>query len=477
MYCTVLTGEQIELIHSKSLYILDHVGVFVPHNETLDRFEEYGAKIDRSDSRVRIPPELVMSMIGKSGKQFTLYGRDKNRIAQFGYGKRNYNSSGGQAFWLDEVGKDRREPVLGDVKTAARIADCLGQINVVGAMADPQEIPLEVRCIEVTAELIKNTTKPIHHWFHDRSSAKFIVEIMIALRGSDKEAAKFPICYPFLEPISPLRFPFNGIDVLYETAKINLPVPVGPMAQTGLSAPATLAGTMAQENAEILAGICITQLISPGVPVCYGGICHAFDMSTTQLIFAGPEQAIYGVAMTQLGKYYGLPVYINSGMTDAKRPDAQAGAEIAATLVLAASAGADIYGHMGICGVDQGGSPDMLVFQNEIISYVESVTRTIEFSDETFAVDEIEASGPGGTFIDREHTVKHFRKELWFPELLDRKYFQQWLENGALSMEERCRQRKEGIIGTHEPEPVSPELGRALDKIVTGAKQCLLRKS
>ena len=89
------------------------------------------------------------------------------------------------------------------------------------------------------------------------------------------------------------------------------------------------------------------------MPVCYGGICHAFDMRTTQLIFAGPEQAIFGVAMTQMGKHYGLPVYINVGLTDSKRPDAQAGLEAGVTLAFGAAAGADIFGHMGICGVDQ----------------------------------------------------------------------------------------------------------------------------
>lgn len=476
MFCRVLSDEQIVLIHNASLAILDRVGVIIPHDKVLELFTGAGARVEDTTRRVKIPPELTMSLLEKSGKQFTLYGRDISKIAQFGYGKRNYNSSGGQAFWLDEIGKERREPTLKEVATAARFADALEWINIAGAMADPQEIPLEVRCIEVTAELIKNTTKPIHHWFHDRASAKFIVDMIIALRGSEKLAEDYPICYPFLEPISPLRFPFNGIDVLFETAKINLPVPVGPMAQMGLSAPATLAGTMAQENAEILAGICITQLIRAGMPVCYGGICHAFDMATTQLVFSGPEQAIYGVAMTQMGKHYGLPVYINSGMTDAKRPDAQAGLEMGATLVLGASAGADIYGHMGICGVDQGSSLDMLVLQNEVISYVESVLRPIEFTEETFALGEIEEIGPGGTFIDRDHTVRHFRKELWFPKLLDRQYFQQWLEAGASSMEERCRERKEEILQAHRPKPIPEELEKTLNHIINDAKRHLIQR-
>lgn len=340
-------------------------------------------------------------------------------------------------------------------------------------MSDPYELPVEWRCVAVAAEMIKNTTKPITFWFHDRASAKYLIELITALRGDEKTAQEYPLCYPFLEPISPLRFPFNGIDLLFETARLNMPVPIGPMAQMGMSAPATVAGTMAQENAEILSGICITQLIREGLPVCYGGICHAFDMRTTQLIFSGPEQAIFSVAMTQLGKYYGLPVYINVGLTDSKRPDAQAGLECGATLVMGASTGADIFGHIGICGVDQASSLDILVMQSEIISYVESVNRELEFSDDTFAVDLIEEVGPGGSFIDKMHTAEHFRNELWFPSLLDRDYYATWKAKGAESMETRCRVRKEEILANHQVEPLSRDIARTVDRIVEAARKDL----
>jgi trimethylamine--corrinoid protein Co-methyltransferase len=259
--------------------------------------------------------------------------------------------------------------------------------------------------------------------------------------------------------------------LLFEAARLNLPVPIGPMAQMGVSAPATIAGTIAQENAEILAGICITQLVRPGTPVCYGGICHAFDMATTQLIFSGPEQAIFGVAMTQMGKRYGLPVYINVGLTDSKRVDAQAGLETGVTLVLGAAAGADIFGHMGICGVDQASSLDMLVFQDEVISFVESVLREISFDDEALGLDVVEDVGPGGTFIDREHTVRHFRKQLWFPRLLDRNFYEAWLKAGAADTEERCRRRKEEILQKHRVEPLSPDVERELDGIAAAARR------
>ncbi len=476
MISKVLSPEQIERIHNASLEILERVGVVIPHDEMLGRFADAGARVDRKAQRVWISADLVMQSLNQAGKQFTIYGRDVSRKAEFGCGKRNYNSIAGEASWIEEPSRQRRYATLDDVATACRLADALDCLTISGAMADPHEIPAEFRCIEVLAAMIKNTTKPLTFWLHDRVSAKYLIEMTIALRGDEKTAKEFPLWYPFLEPISPLRFPFNGIDLLFETSRLNLPVSVGPMAQMGLSAPGTVAGTMAVENAEILTGICITQLVQPGTAVCYGGICHAFDMRTTQMIFAGPEQAIFGVAMTQMGKHYGLPVYINVGLTDSKRADAQAGLETAVTLALGASAGADIFGHMGICGVDQASSLEMLVMQHEVISYVESTMREIDVSDDTLGLNVIEEVGPGGTFIDQMHTVEHFRNELWFPQLLNRDFYQAWLDDGAKTMEDRCREKKEHLLKNHDVEPVSQDVQRAMDGILAAARRNLVEQ-
>jgi trimethylamine--corrinoid protein Co-methyltransferase len=474
MLAQILTPRQIQAVHETSIRTLEKVGILLPHEDMLSRLEDAGAKVDHAEHRAWIPEHLVVSCLATAGKQFVIYGRDVHQQASFGTGARNYNASAGQASWVDEPGGPRRYATLADVQAAARCCDALPSINIAGAMADPHEVPIEYRCVEVLATMIRSTTKPLTLWFHDRVSAKYIVEMMIALRGSVKAASERPLCYPFLEPISPLRFPRNGVDLLYETARLNLPVPIGPMAQMGSSSPATMAATLAQENAEILAGVCITQMIQPGMPVCYGGIPHAFDMRTTQLIFSGPEQAIFGVAMTQMGKHYGLPVYINSGLTDSKIPDAQAGLEAGMTLVLGAAAGADIFGHMGISGVDQGGSLDMLVLQAEIIAYVESVMRRMEFGDEALALDVIAERGPGASFLDHEHTAAHFRRELWFPGLLNRQFYQAWLEEGGMSLQKRCQQKKESILANHHPQPVAPDVDRAVEDILHAARKELV---
>ena len=471
MQVKILNDSQIEKIHYKSLEILEKTGFYVPHDEILNRFKELGALVNYKSNIVKITPSLVNELISKATKQFTIYGRDLSKMAEFGKGKRNYNSSAGQAFWIDELGGPRRYPNLNDVETATRFADVLNQINIPGAMSDPMEVPLEWRSLSVALTMIKNTTKPITFWYYDRTSAKFLNELLIILRGDKESAEKYPLFYPLFEPISPLSFPYNGIDLLFETSQLNLPVHIGPMAQMGISAPPTIVGTLTQENAEILAAVCITQLIREGMPVCYGGICHAFDMRTSQIIFGGPEQAIYSIAMTQMGKFYGFPVYINAGLIDSKDLDAQAGLESGITLALGASSGADIFGHMGICGMDQGASLDILAMQAEIISYVETINKTIDASDEAFFSDAVNQIGPKGSFLKDRRTAKVIRKELWFPSLLDREGYENWLKNGSVSMKTRCQKFKDETLKKYQPQPLEKSIEEDLQKWLNKAKK------
>jgi trimethylamine--corrinoid protein Co-methyltransferase len=470
---TVLSGDQITRLHNASLEILQTVGVRIPHEEVRARFARAGAGVDEASHLVTIPEDLVHRSLESVGKKFTLYGRDREKRAEFGVGSRNYNSIAGEALWLDDACTTRRYAQLADVEVATQLGDALPRIDLVGAMADPHDLPVALRCIEVAATQVRNTTKPLQFWFHNRASAAYVLEILAAVAGSEEEATRYPLTYPFLEPISPLKFPRDGIDLLFETSRFNLPVPIGPMAQVGATAPGTLAGTLAQENAEILAGVCITQLVRPGIPVCYGGIPHTFDMGTTQMVFSGPEQALMAVAMTQMGKHYGLPVYINVGLTDSKVPDAQAGAEAGITLFCGALAGADIFGHLGICGVDQGTSLAMLLMQHEIIGYVERYLGGFEITDETLGLDVIRTVGHDGSFLSEMHTVEHFRKELWFPDLLDRAYWPNWVGDDARTMHQRCISEKDRLLREHEPEPLDDDTDREIVKIIESARKNL----
>jgi trimethylamine--corrinoid protein Co-methyltransferase len=167
-------------------------------------------------------------------------------------------------------------------------------------------------------------------------------------------------------------------------------------------------------------------------------------------------------------------VYVNVGLTDAKRPDAQAGLEAAATLLPAAAAGADVFGHMGIAGVDQASSLEMLVWQDEVIGYVDSALREPDFSDAALGLDVVEQVGPGGTFIDQLHTAEHFRRELWFPRLLDRQFYQAWRDAGGTSAEQRCVEHCRDLLASHEVPPLDDDVERALDEVLNAARRELI---
>jgi len=469
---TALNEEEIVKIHQESIRMLETLGVYLPHEETLNLFEEAGAKVDRERQMVKIPEDLVAKCLGSSGKSFTLYGRDRSKKAEFGVGKRNYQSIGGNPYWIEDD-LERRFSTLDDVKTSARLGDALERLTVVGSMSDANDIPESYRYLFIAAELLKNTTKPIMFFFNNRATSRYVMKLYEIVAGGKEEVIQYPFGYFLFEPISPLRFPRDGVDLLYDICPYNIPVAVAPLALMGATSPGTVAGTIAQQNAEILSGICVVQLVKPGVPMMYGGIPHAMDMSTTSMIAAGPEQSLITIAMTQLGKYYGLPVYVDVGISDSKIQDAQAGMEAGITLACGAMAGADIFGSFGSSGEDQGTSLLMLMIQHELIGFIDRIMEGFEVTDEKIGIDVIEKARSAGSFLAEEHTLKHFKEELWFPKLLDRNFWQKWYDGGHKDLRARCIEEKDKLLQEHTVVPIEGTVLKEIEKLLKDARKNL----
>jgi trimethylamine--corrinoid protein Co-methyltransferase len=339
-------------------------------------------------------------------------------------------------------------------------------------MAQPEEVSQAYREVLLTAELVKGTTKPTRTWVFNRRTARYILEIYRTIAGGDAPLREHPMIEAFLEPISPLQLPHDGLDVMMEFVQAGQPVSIGPMAMASGTAPATLAGTLAQENAEILAGVVVSQLLAPGTPVTYGGIPHIMDPRTSICSFGSPEQMLMAQACVQMAHFYGFPVYINVGLTDAKVLDVQAGIEKGTSMMLGALAGADMFGHAGICGTDHGGSLAWLVIDDELMAYVKRIVCGFEVNTDTVATDVVDAVGPKGTYLAEEHTVKHFRNELWLPGLVwTRAAWDAWEKEGRSSMGNRALDKAEQIIATHKAEPMDGALIREIDNIVKSARE------
>jgi trimethylamine---corrinoid protein Co-methyltransferase len=471
IHVELLTPPDLQAIHDTSLKILRDVGVRIHHVGVLERLAQAGAFVDRHPRMVRFSEEQVMEALDTAGKRFIVRGRDPGSVARYGYGDVNLMSSPGQYGWFDHHGGGRRETRLQDAIHAARVGDALPNITIVGAMTAPVDVPEAVRDVVLTAEMVKHTAKPTRAWPVSRRSSRYVLEIYALLAGGREAMRQTPMTDTFLEPISPLQLPETGLDVMLEYLDHGQPVSIGPMSMAAGTGPATLAGNLAQENAEILAGIVTVQMLAPGTPVVYGGIPHIMDPRTSICSFGSPEQGLMAVAMAEIGKSYGLPVYLNVNLTDVKTLDAQAGIEKMGSLLLGMLAGADLLGHAGIVGTDHGGSLSWLVVDNEAWAFVRRILNGFEVDADRLAFPIIAGVGPGGNYLSLEHTVRHFRKELWVPgQLWERDSYEAWLERGSQTMEQRAAARVDQILST-QVEPIDPVLEAEIDRIVACARR------
>jgi len=468
----VLDEREIKTIHDGTMQILRDTGVMVHHEEALELLAQAGAKVNGKVAR--LSEKLVMEHLEKAGKKYILYGRNPGKTARFGYGDFVLMSSPGQYSWLDTETDERRGATAHDAYEAIKLGDALCNITIVGSMAQPEDISESWRDVYLTGELVKGTTKPTRCWVKNGRTAKYILDIYRIVAGSEEALRRRPMVEAFMEPISPLQLPEDGLDVVKAFAQAGQPVSIGPMAMTGGTAPATLAGTLAQENAEILAGVVVTQLFAPGTPITYGGIPHIMDPRTSICSFGSPEQGLMAVAMVQMAEFYGFPVYINVGLTDAKVPDAQAGVEKATSLLLGVLAGADTFGHCGICGTDHAGSLVWLYLDNEVAEYIKRIVRGFDVDAEKIAADVVNQVGPGGNFLAETHTVKHFRQEMWIPGLAwTRQSWDGWQGEGKKTMGDRIKDQIKKTLATHNPDVICEDLRREIDGIVRRAREDL----
>ncbi len=474
IHTKILSDTEIQTIHDASLAILKKTGIMIHHDEVLKLVGEAGATVHNDSKIARLPEQLVMDCVTKAGKQYILHGRDLQCTARFGYGDLVLMSSPGQFGWIDSQTGLLRSATIKDAHDAICLADALPNINIVGSMAQPEEISETYREVFLTAELVKGTCKPTRTWVFNRRTARYVLEIYRTVAGGEAALREHPMTEAFLEPISPLQLPHDGLDVMIEFVKAGQPVSIGPMAMASGTAPATLAGTLAQENAEILATVVVSQLLGPGTPVTYGGIPHIMDPATGICSFGSPEQMLMATACVQMGRFYGFPAYINVGLTDSKVLDIQAGIEKGSSMMLGALAGADTFGHAGICGTDHGASLLWLAIDDELMAYVKRVVRGFDVNEDTIATEVINKVGSTGSFLAEEHTVKHFRDQIWLPgQTWTRAPWDLWEKQGRNSMGERALDRVKSILATHKTEPMDEALVREIDNIVECAKKQL----
>jgi trimethylamine--corrinoid protein Co-methyltransferase len=214
-----------------------------------------------------------------------------------------------------------------------------------------------------------------------------------------------------------------------------------------------MAGILAEGLADTLAGLVLSQLRSPGAGFIMGGVFTSLDMRTTAFTYGSPELHLLDAALSDIAKHLGIPVFSTSGCSDSKTFDQQAGIETGLSVLMAALSGASLIHDNGYLESGLLGSLELLVAVDETVSHVKRILQGIPVTPETLAVDVVERVGIGGNFLQDDHTLKHFKTEIWSPGLMNRQMHDSWEASGSKTMFDRCREKVHAILKEHSPKP------------------------
>mgnify|MGYP005851936987 CR=1 FL=1 len=427
----VLAEAECQRIHAASLDILANHGVLCDSPALLRLFADGGALVDEDTRLVRLPGDLVNWALRAAPKSFTLYARDPALDLALEQ-PRAYFGLGGSAvpyFW-DFEKRALRDPVKADVVAATRLGHALPNVDFVMSLAAAGDAPERLHYLHEYHAILGNTTKPVIYSAPSRRYAAAFLEMAAAASGGEGELRARPSVMLFTQPVSPLQIgPYN--EGMIDFAALGVPILFSPGAMMGATSPATIAGSLVQGNAENLAGIALSQLLRPGTPIVYGPHTPVMDMATTRCTYAGTEQALGRAAMARLARFYGLPSFNTGAGCDAWEVDAQAAAEATMGIFLNALSGLTLTQTMGTMASGTFGSLEMLVVCDEVVAMARRVLRGVAVSEDSLAVDVIKEVGPGGHYLDHEHTVRAFRREFFFPGLFARSSLAAWQEEGG----------------------------------------------
>lgn len=472
---------EMERIHQAALRILDEVGLKVDCEEALNYLEHFGCRVDFDTSRVTFPPEVAQSAVDCMRQANANPDRIPQRMAvrysQIYFTTMTHqihndfkaNAGGFNIYFLDLDG-NRRPAALRDVRMAIQLADAMENIDFMGLPVSAQDIPSVMRPVIMVAELVKNTRKLGGIETFDRIDVQYITRIAEIVAGGAQELRRNPVLVGYAEARSPLCLDKNMAEILIDYVKLGLPQSLDTMPAGGTTAPVTTAGTLAMGIAESLAGLVLGYSVDPEAIMSVDVCPTKADMRTGRYAYASPERVIVQAAtMQMMSEYYGCPSGTHGGRTDSCYPGIQAGIEKALSMLMPLLAGSVGIGTLGALENCMTFSPQQLVIDNDLVGSVRCLLNGFEVSDETLAVEIIKQVGPGGSFLENEHTLHHIRDVSDPSKLWSRLNWDAVHTEGAELLEEKARQTALKIL-QREPEPkLSSDQVMAIDEVVKEA--------
>jgi len=462
-----LNQDQIYDIYLGALDILQNKGVRVRETSVLKTLRAAGCLID--EDIAKMPTHLVEEAIRKAPSRFNIYGRGPNTKVRIEDRKVYFQPMIGRLNILDSKTKKKRRTTLQDVEDLVKTADALPNYHILhsGAiMPHIEGIPDEVSHVYGYLASVKNSSKIIKGTCRGRKKAIDCIRMASVLAGDERGLREKPNLFTTYNVISPLEHGQEMLEGLIEYVKYGLPVDITSEPQMGATSPVTLAGTLAQQTAEVFSGIVIAQVLNSGTPVFFGTCGAAMDMRYGTIALGGVEAGLLNVAHAQIAQFLRIPSRGTGANTNSKVLDFQAGYEKMMTLIMPAMAGINMIFYPGTIEHAETISLESLVIDHEICSIVCQALKGITINENTLALELINKVGPGGHFLKERHTIDYLETEHYTPKLADRRRREDWEAGRSKDLADTAREEVQRLLLEHKPLPLEEKVEERLLQII-----------
>jgi trimethylamine--corrinoid protein Co-methyltransferase len=445
------------------------VGVAFNEEESLDIFKKNGFKVD--GKTVFLSEKDVRSALESAPQRFTLAARNPANSVELGDDDFAFVPGYGAPFIITSDGQ-KREATMEDYDNFCKLVQTSKYIDMNGfMMVEPSDIPPETAHLDMLLSSIVLCDKPFMGSPVSKEGAQDAIEMAGLVWGGKDKIKDTPVSVSLINSLSPLQFSEEMAGSLIELARYGQACVLASLAMAGASGPVELAGVLAMQNAEILAGLTLAQLVRPGVPIIYGSTSSPMDMRTGGLSIGAPELSMLVSCTAQMARFYHLPSRSGGGLTDANFPDAQAGIESAMALITAARNGINFILHAcGILGAYVAMSYEKFIMDEELCGMVKKLIQSIEISNETIDLATIEEVGIGGNYLTQPKTFELCRTAFFLPELMTVQDYDGWQSAGGKRADERASDLLNKRLANYEKPDIDSAIESELSEYVTRRK-------
>lgn len=468
----ILSEDELAAIHRTALTILAEIGMKILEPTARRHFKSAGAEVDEGEMRVRIDPGLIASLIAKAPAEFTLEARNPERNLRVGKRQAIFSSVGGPAY-VSDIERGRRAGTYAEMCDYLKLIQSLNVIHQEGGGPfEPLDLPADTRHLDLYYAEISLLDK---NWQPQGLGADRAIDALemaaISLGTTRQELIDRPVFTCVINTNSPLQLDIPMAEGLMTFASHGQCVIVTPFTLAGAMSPVTIAGALAQQHAEALAGIALCQIIRPGCPAMYGGFTSNVDMKSGAPAFGTPEYAQAAQASGQLARLIGVP-FRSSNVTAANDVDAQAAYESMMSLWGSMMGGAHLILHAaGWLGGGLTASFEKLILDAEMLQMMSAYCEPFAVSEATLALDAVREVGPAGHYFGAAHTLARYETAFYQPMISNWDNHDTWIERGKITAPQRANAIWKQMLRDYQQPPLDRAVNDALKDYVARRKR------